>query len=134
MDTCTVYADGQAFVVDKPPVPPKPKMKPIVHKSNALYQDTLPEEDTDGFVIPPPAPPPPPGSAQAGVAKVIQPRTSKLWGDVTEVKSPILSGPKANVISELNSILQQMNRGKSVKPGEGLELPVGAKSANLAPR
>ncbi|EDL18244.1 mCG142121, partial [Mus musculus] len=134
MDTCTVYADGQAFVVDKPPVPPKPKMKPIVHKSNALYQDTLPEEDTDGFVIPPPAPPPPPGSAQAGVAKVIQPRTSKLWGDVPEVKSPILSGPKANVISELNSILQQMNRGKSVKPGEGLELPVGAKSANLAPR
>lgn len=134
MDTCTVYADGQAFVVDKPPVPPKPKMKPIVHKSNALYQDTLPEEDTDGFVIPPPAPPPPPGSAQASMAKVIQPRTSKLWGDVTEVKSPILSGPKANVISELNSILQQMNRGKSIKPGEGLELPVGAKSANLAPR
>uniref|UniRef100_A0A8C6WBL8 SH3 and multiple ankyrin repeat domains 2 n=1 Tax=Nannospalax galili TaxID=1026970 RepID=A0A8C6WBL8_NANGA len=134
MDPCTVYADGQAFVVDKPPVPPKPKMKPLVHKSNALYQDALPEEDADGFVIPPPAPPPPPGSAQAVVAKVIQPRTSKLWGDVTEVKSPILSGPKANVISELNSILQQMNREKSAKPGEGLELPVGAKSASLAPR
>nr|XP_045008579.1 SH3 and multiple ankyrin repeat domains protein 2 isoform X3 [Jaculus jaculus] len=134
MDTCTVYADGQAFVVDKPPVPPKPKVKPIIHKSNALYQDALPEEDTDGFVIPPPAPPPPPGSAQAGMAKVIQPRTSKLWGDVTEVKSPILSGPKANVISELNSILQQMNREKSAKPGEGLESLAGAKSASLAPR
>ncbi|XP_073907030.1 SH3 and multiple ankyrin repeat domains protein 2 isoform X3 [Castor canadensis] len=134
VDTCTVYADGQAFVVDKPPVPPKPKMKPIIHKSNALYQDALLEEDADGFVIPPPAPPPPPGSAQSGMAKVIQPRTSKLWGDITEVKSPILSGPKANVISELNSILQQMNREKSAKPGEGLESPAGAKSASLAPR
>ncbi|ELV09475.1 SH3 and multiple ankyrin repeat domains protein 2, partial [Tupaia chinensis] len=134
MDTCTVYADGQAFMVDKPPVPPKPKMKPIIHKSNALYQDALVEEDVDSFVIPPPAPPPPPGSAQPGMAKVIQPRTSKLWGDITEVKSPILSGPKANVISELNSILQQMNREKSAKPGEGLDSPTGAKSASLIPR
>ncbi|VTJ51230.1 Hypothetical predicted protein [Marmota monax] len=134
VDTCTVYADGQAFVVDKPPVPPKPKMKPIIHKSNALYQDALLEEDADSFVIPPPAPPPPPGSAQAGLAKIIQPRTSKLWGDITEVKSPILSGPKANVISELNSILQQMNREKSAKPGEGLDSPAGVKSASLAPR
>uniref|UniRef100_A0A287CSB2 SH3 and multiple ankyrin repeat domains 2 n=1 Tax=Ictidomys tridecemlineatus TaxID=43179 RepID=A0A287CSB2_ICTTR len=134
VDTCTVYADGQAFVVDKPPVPPKPKMKPIIHKSNALYQDALLEEDADSFVIPPPAPPPPPGSAQPGLAKIVQPRTSKLWGDVTEVKSPILSGPKANVISELNSILQQMNREKSAKPGEGLDSPAGVKSASLAPR
>ncbi|XP_023374048.1 SH3 and multiple ankyrin repeat domains protein 2 [Otolemur garnettii] len=134
VDTCTVYADGQAFMVDKPPVPPKPKMKPIIHKSNALYQDALVEEDADSFVIPPPAPPPPPGSVQPGMAKVIQPRTSKLWGDVTEIKSPILSGPKANVISELNSILQQMNREKSAKPGEGLDSPTGAKSTSLAPR
>ncbi|XP_058382157.1 SH3 and multiple ankyrin repeat domains protein 2 [Diceros bicornis minor] len=134
VDTCTVYADGQAFMVDKPPVPPKPKMKPVIHKSNALYQDALVEEDVDSFVIPPPAPPPPPGGAQPGTTKVIQPRTSKLWGDVSEVKSPILSGPKANVISELNSILQQMNREKSAKPGEGLDLPTGTKPASLAPR
>uniref|UniRef100_A0A8D2JPW4 SH3 and multiple ankyrin repeat domains 2 n=1 Tax=Sciurus vulgaris TaxID=55149 RepID=A0A8D2JPW4_SCIVU len=134
VDTCTVYADGQAFVVDKPPVPPKPKMKPIIHKSNALYQDALLEEDVDSFAVPPPAPPPPPGSAQPGLAKIIQPRTSKLWGDVTEAKSPILSGPKANVISELNSILQQMNRERSAKPGEGPDSPAGVKSASLAPR
>ncbi|XP_004441133.1 PREDICTED: SH3 and multiple ankyrin repeat domains protein 2 [Ceratotherium simum simum] len=134
VDTCTVYADGQAFMVDKPPVPPKPKMKPVIHKSNALYQDALVEEDVDSFVIPLPAPPPPPGGAQPGTTKVIQPRTSKLWGDVSEVKSPILSGPKANVISELNSILQQMNREKSAKPGEGLDLPTGTKPASLAPR
>ncbi|XP_004695085.2 PREDICTED: SH3 and multiple ankyrin repeat domains protein 2 [Condylura cristata] len=134
VDTCTVYADGQAFMVDKPPVPPKPKMKPVIHKSNALYQDALAEDDRDGFVTPPPAPPPPPGGVQPATAKVIQPRTSKLWGDVPEVKSPALSGPKANVISELNSILQQMNRERSAKPGEGRDPPTGAKPASLAPR
>ncbi|XP_058545964.1 SH3 and multiple ankyrin repeat domains protein 2 isoform X5 [Neofelis nebulosa] len=134
VDTCTVYADGQAFTVDKPPVPPKPKVKPIIPKSNALYQDALVEEDVDSFVIPPPAPPPPPGSAQPGAAKVTPPRTSKLWGDVSEVRSPIRSGPKANVISELNSILQQMNREKSAKPGEALDSPTGTKPASLAPR
>uniref|UniRef100_A0A8C8S295 SH3 and multiple ankyrin repeat domains 2 n=1 Tax=Pelusios castaneus TaxID=367368 RepID=A0A8C8S295_9SAUR len=134
LDTCTVYADGQTFLVDKPPVPPKPKMKPIINKSNALYKDALIEETVDSFVIPPPAPPPPPISAQPSTAKVVQQRTSKLWGDVTEVKSPILSGPKANVISELNSILQQMNREKSSKPGEGLESPTGTKTTSLSTR
>ncbi|XP_033006188.1 SH3 and multiple ankyrin repeat domains protein 2 isoform X8 [Lacerta agilis] len=134
LDTCTVYADGQTFLVDKPPVPPKPKMKPIINKSNALYKDALIEETVDSFVIPPPAPPPPPISAQPSMAKVVQQRTSKLWGDVTEVKSPVLSGPKANVISELNSILQQMNREKSSKPGEGLESPPGIKTASLSTR
>uniref|UniRef100_A0A7N5KAK6 SH3 and multiple ankyrin repeat domains 2 n=1 Tax=Ailuropoda melanoleuca TaxID=9646 RepID=A0A7N5KAK6_AILME len=134
VDTCTVYADGQAFAVDKPPVPPKPKVKPVIPKSNALYQDALVEEDVDSFVVPPPAPPPPPGSTQPGAPKVMPPRTSKLWGDVSEVRSPIRSGPKANVISELNSILQQMNREKSAKPGEGLDSPTGTKPASLAPR
>lgn len=134
VDTCTVYADGQTFLVDKPPVPPKPKMKPIINKSNALYKDALIEETVDSFVIPPPAPPPPPISAQPNLAKTVPQRTSKLWGDVPEVKSPILSGPKANVISELNSILQQMNREKSSKPGEGLESPTGTKTASLSTR
>ncbi|NWV74251.1 SHAN2 protein, partial [Dasyornis broadbenti] len=134
VDTCTVYADGQTFLVDKPPVPPKPKMKPIINKSNALYKDALIEETVDSFVIPPPAPPPPPISAPPNLAKVVPQRTSKLWGDVPEVKSPILSGPKANVISELNSILQQMNREKSSKPGEGLESPTGTKTASLSTR
>ncbi|XP_032735629.1 SH3 and multiple ankyrin repeat domains protein 2 isoform X1 [Lontra canadensis] len=134
VDTCTVYADGQAFTADKPPVPPKPKVKPVIPKNTTLYQDALAEEDVDSLVIPPPAPPPPPGSAQPGATKVTPPRTSKLWGDVSEVRSPIRSGPKANVISELNSILQQMNREKSAKPGEGLDSPTGTKPASLAPR
>ncbi|XP_055987790.1 SH3 and multiple ankyrin repeat domains protein 2 isoform X2 [Sorex fumeus] len=134
VDTCTVYADGQAFLVDKPPVPPKPKLKPLIPKTNALHQDALLEEDVEGFVLaPPPVPPPPPGAAQ-GTAKALPARPSKLWGDAPEVKSPILSGPKANVISELNSILQQMNREKTAKPGEGLDMPAGAKAASLTPR
>ncbi|XP_054998994.1 SH3 and multiple ankyrin repeat domains protein 2 isoform X4 [Sorex araneus] len=135
VDTCTVYADGQAFLVDKPPVPPKPKLKPLLPKANALHQDALLEEDLEGFVLAPPAPvpPPPPGAAQ-GAAKALPARPSKLWGDAPEVKSPILSGPKANVISELNSILQQMNREKTAKPGEGLDMPAGAKAASLTPR
>ncbi|KAJ8247689.1 hypothetical protein GJAV_G00249130 [Gymnothorax javanicus] len=59
LDTCTVYADGQAFLVDRPPVPPKPKVKPIINKSNALYKDALVEENPEATGLPPPAPPPP---------------------------------------------------------------------------
>ncbi|XP_058858102.1 SH3 and multiple ankyrin repeat domains protein 2-like isoform X2 [Acipenser ruthenus] len=134
LDTCTVYADGQAFLVDKPPVPPKPKMKPIINKSNALYKDALIEENVDTFVIPPPAPPPPPGGAQADALKITQQRTSKLWGDPPEVQSPPTPDPKANIISELNSILQQMNRDRTTKPGDSLDSPTGSRTTNFGAR
>ncbi|KAM8938855.1 SH3 and multiple ankyrin repeat domains protein 2 isoform 3-T3 [Pelodytes ibericus] len=138
LDTCTVYADGQAFLVDKPPVPPKPKVKPIINKSNALYKDAVQEENIDNFVIPPPAPPPPPPMGMQPTTpttpKFGQPRTSKLWGDVTEVKSLVMPSPKANVISELNSILQQMNREKAMKPGDGLDKADGMKTTNHSTR
>ncbi|XP_064423268.1 SH3 and multiple ankyrin repeat domains protein 2b isoform X2 [Latimeria chalumnae] len=132
LDTCTVYADGQAFLVDKPPVPPKPKMKLIINKSNALYKDALIEENTDNFVVPPPAPPPPPAGAQANAP--VQQRTSKLWGDAPELKSIIPPDPKANVISELNSILQQMNRDRSSKPGETMDSPTGSRVTTFGSR
>ncbi|XP_040265007.1 SH3 and multiple ankyrin repeat domains protein 2 isoform X1 [Bufo bufo] len=134
LDTCTVYADGQAFLVDKPPVPPKPKAKTIMNKSNALYKDAVLEENMDTFVIPPPAPPPPPLGMQPSIAKAGQLRTSKLWGDAPDVRSLVMPSPKANVISELNSILQQMNREKSTKPGEGLDSLTGMKPAGLSTR
>ncbi|XP_069594718.1 SH3 and multiple ankyrin repeat domains protein 2 isoform X7 [Ranitomeya imitator] len=134
LDTCTVYADGQAFLVDKPPVPPKPKVKPIINKSNALYKDAVLEENMDTFVIPPPAPPPPPLGMQPSLSKAGYLRTSKLWGDVPEMRSLIMPSPKANVISELNSILQQMNREKATKPGEGLDSPTGMKPPSLVTR
>ncbi|XP_053576529.1 SH3 and multiple ankyrin repeat domains protein 2 isoform X2 [Bombina bombina] len=134
IDTCTVYADGQAFLVDKPPVPPKPKVKPIINKNNALYKDAVLEENINSFVIPPPAPPPPPIGMQLNITKPVQQRTSKLWGDSTDIKSSVIHGPKANVISELNSILQQMNREKSTKPVGSLESPPGTKTASLSTR
>ncbi|KAM4617556.1 SH3 and multiple ankyrin repeat domains protein 2 isoform 2-T2 [Discoglossus pictus] len=135
LDTCTVYADGQAFLVDKPPVPPKPKVKPIINKSNALYKDAVLEENVDSFVILPPAPPPPPPMGlPPSTPKPGQQRTSKLWGDSSDIKSPVIPSPKANVISELNSILQQMNREKSAKPMEGLDSPTGTKTASLSTR
>uniref|UniRef100_A0A8B9KUB9 SH3 and multiple ankyrin repeat domains 2a n=1 Tax=Astyanax mexicanus TaxID=7994 RepID=A0A8B9KUB9_ASTMX len=131
LDTCTVYADGQAFLVDRPPVPPKPKMKPIINKSNALYRDPLIEEGPETFSQPPPAPPPPPdGAAQSELPKTPTQRSSKLWGDPPELRSPPSSNPdpKANVINELSSILQHMNRDKVPKPGDSLDSPTGPRS------
>lgn len=126
LDTCTVYADGQVFLVDRPPVPPKPKMKPIINKSNALYRDPLIEESPDSFNQPPPAPPPP----QSELPKTPTQRVSKLWRDPPELRSPPSSNPdpKANVISELSSILQHMNREKSPKQGDSLDSPTGPRS------
>ncbi|XP_032894623.1 SH3 and multiple ankyrin repeat domains protein 2 isoform X3 [Amblyraja radiata] len=127
LDTCTVYADGQTFLIDKPPVPPKPKVKPIINKNNAIYKDALIEENFDGLFMPPPAPPPPPGVVPSEALKSPQQRTSKLWGDGPDVKVPAVTDAKANVISELNSILQQMNKEKMPKPTEALDSPSAAR-------
>ncbi|XP_062860465.1 SH3 and multiple ankyrin repeat domains protein 2-like [Trichomycterus rosablanca] len=126
LDTCTVYADGQVFLVDRPPVPPKPKMKPIINKSNALYRDPLIEESPESFSQPPPAPPPP----QSESHKTPTQRGSKLWRESPELRSPPSSipDPKANVISELSSILQHMNREKYPKQGDSLDSPTGPRS------
>ncbi|XP_060695129.1 SH3 and multiple ankyrin repeat domains protein 2-like isoform X3 [Hemiscyllium ocellatum] len=129
MDTFTVYADGQTFTLDKPPVPPKPKVKPIINKNNAIYKDALIEETMDGLFMPPPAPPPPPSGIPPETLKSPQQRSSKLWGDGADAKVPAVTDAKANVISELNSILQQMNKEKVPKPTEALESPSGTRGA-----
>ncbi|XP_078077524.1 SH3 and multiple ankyrin repeat domains protein 2-like [Mustelus asterias] len=134
LDTCTVYADGQMFTIDKPPVPPKPKVKPIINKNNAIYKDALIEENIDGLFMPPPAPPPPPGGIPPETLKSPQQRTSKLWGDGPDLKVPAATDAKANVISELNSILQQMNKEKVPKPTEALESPSGTRGAAYGAR
>uniref|UniRef100_A0A8C1L3G4 SH3 and multiple ankyrin repeat domains 2b n=1 Tax=Cyprinus carpio TaxID=7962 RepID=A0A8C1L3G4_CYPCA len=119
LDTCTVYADGQAFLVDRSQILSKPKPKPAI-KSNALYKDALPEENVSSFRMPSSVPPPPPGSIPPEPLKTPTQRTSKLWGDLPEMKGP--HGPEAN------SVLQHGNKDKAPKPGEALDSPTGSRT------
>ncbi|CDQ77776.1 unnamed protein product [Oncorhynchus mykiss] len=120
-NTSMVYTDGQAYLDDRPPVPPKPKNKPIINKNTALYHDVLMEESLDSFGAPPPVPPPPPGSmSPPNLPRTPTHRSSKLWGEPPELRSPPTSDPKATVINELSSILSQMYRPK---PGDSFDSP-----------
>ncbi|XP_036820016.1 SH3 and multiple ankyrin repeat domains protein 2-like [Oncorhynchus mykiss] len=127
-NTSMVYTDGQAYLDDRPPVPPKPKNKPIINKNTALYHDVLMEESLDSFGAPPPVPPPPPGSmSPPNLPRTPTHRSSKLWGEPPELRSPPTSDPKATVINELSSILSQMYRPK---PGDSFDSPTtGARSS-----
>uniref|UniRef100_A0A8C1J1N0 SH3 and multiple ankyrin repeat domains 2a n=1 Tax=Cyprinus carpio TaxID=7962 RepID=A0A8C1J1N0_CYPCA len=119
-DTCIYYADGQTLLVDRPPVPPKPKTKPTINKSNALYRDPLHDrihESIESFGQLPPVPLPPLGcGAQSELRKKLAQRGTKLW-DHHELPNPLIpnAGPKANVINELSSKLQQMNKDRFPK-------------------
>ncbi|XP_059391660.1 SH3 and multiple ankyrin repeat domains protein 2b [Carassius carassius] len=119
LDTCTVYADGQAFLVDRSQILSKPKPKPAI-KSNALYKDALPEENVSSFRMPSSVPPLPPVSIPPEPLKTPTQRTSKLWGDPPEMKGP--HGPEAN------SVLQHVNKDKAPKPGEALDSPTGSRT------
>ncbi|XP_051979068.1 SH3 and multiple ankyrin repeat domains protein 2-like [Xyrauchen texanus] len=124
LDTCTVYADGQAFLVDRSQILSKPKLKPAI-KSNALYKDPLPEENVSSFRIPSTVPPTPPGSTLTEPLKTPTQRTSKLWGDPLEMKGP---EAKPHGMSELNSVLHHVNKDKAPKPGEALDSPTGSRT------
>ncbi|XP_051512165.1 SH3 and multiple ankyrin repeat domains protein 2 [Myxocyprinus asiaticus] len=116
LDTCVVYTNKQTLSVARPPVPQKPK-KSIINKSNALYRDTLIKESIESFRQLPPAPPPPLGCVpQPEPHKTLAHRDSKLWEEPHELQNP-LSNPhrKADVISELSSKLQQMNKDRFPK-------------------
>uniref|UniRef100_A0A672QUZ0 SH3 and multiple ankyrin repeat domains 2b n=1 Tax=Sinocyclocheilus grahami TaxID=75366 RepID=A0A672QUZ0_SINGR len=119
LDTCTVYADGQAFLVDRSQILSKPKPKSAI-KSNALYKDALPEENMSSFRMPSSVPLPPPGSIPPEPLKTPTQRTSKLWGDPPEMKGS--HGPEAN------SVLQHVNKDKAPKPGEALDSPTGSRT------
>ncbi|KAJ8002693.1 hypothetical protein DPEC_G00161580 [Dallia pectoralis] len=84
-NTCTVYADGQAFLVDRT-LKLKPR-QPAANKINALYKDPAladSEENLRTFGAPSSVPPPPPGSGGVISEPPRTPtqRTSKLWGDL----------------------------------------------------
>ncbi|KAM6980497.1 SH3 and multiple ankyrin repeat domains protein 2-like [Aplochiton taeniatus] len=127
-------ADGQAFLLDRPPVPrvpPKPKTKhhhhhhhhhPVIHKNAALYQDPLIEEPPESYGTPPPvASPAPTGHSHH--------RGSKLWGEPPELHSPPAADPKSTVINELSSIFHQMSRSRTPQAGDSLDSPTGGRGA-----
>ncbi|XP_076878319.1 SH3 and multiple ankyrin repeat domains protein 2b isoform X3 [Brachyhypopomus gauderio] len=126
MDTCTVYADGQAFMVDRAQVLPKPKVKHAVNKSNALYKDALSEESMPSFRLPSSAPPP--GTVPPEPPKTPTQRTSKLWGEPLDLKNPHGPEAKSQGMADMSLALQHINKDKAPKPGEVLESPTGSRT------
>ncbi|KAI5098017.1 SH3 and multiple ankyrin repeat domains protein 3 isoform X5, partial [Silurus meridionalis] len=113
-DTYTSHADGQTFILDKPPVPPKPKLKSQLSKGPVTFRDPLLKQSSDSELL----------SQQHAAAlaaatgtsgptrpRYLFHRRSKLWGDPIEPR-PLAGAEegKSTVISELSSRLQQLNK------------------------
>ncbi|XP_058165058.1 LOW QUALITY PROTEIN: SH3 and multiple ankyrin repeat domains protein 3 [Dasypus novemcinctus] len=121
-DTHTSFADGHTFLLEKPPVPPKPKLKSPLGKGPVTFRDPLLKQSSDSELV----------AQQHHAASAAGParprylfqRRSKLWGDPVESRGP--PGPeddKPTVISELSSRLQQLNkdtRSLGEEPAGGL--------------
>uniref|UniRef100_A0A670ZV11 SH3 and multiple ankyrin repeat domains 3 n=1 Tax=Pseudonaja textilis TaxID=8673 RepID=A0A670ZV11_PSETE len=135
-DTYTSFADGHTFVLEKPPVPPKPKLKSQTSKGPVTFRDPLLKQSSDSELISQQhaailA------SASVGRPRYLFQRRSKLWGDPLDSRP--IQGPeddKPTVISELSSRLQQLNkdtRSLGEEPAGGVFDP-GKKQAGLAKR
>nr|XP_014336161.1 PREDICTED: SH3 and multiple ankyrin repeat domains protein 3 [Bos mutus] len=126
-DTHTSFADGHTFLLEKPPVPPKPKLKSPLGKGPVTFRDPLLKQSSDSELMAQQH-----HAATAGLASAAGParprylfqRRSKLWGDPVESRG--LPGPeddKPTVITELSSRLQQLNkdtRSLGEEPAGGL--------------
>uniref|UniRef100_A0A3Q3DIM3 SH3 and multiple ankyrin repeat domains 2 n=1 Tax=Hippocampus comes TaxID=109280 RepID=A0A3Q3DIM3_HIPCM len=125
LESLYATADGHSFLVDRPPVPPKPKGKSVINRTS-LYHDALIEEPPESYGSPPQAPP-----SSSEPPRTPTQRTSKLWGDQPpELHSPPSTPDSKNiVITELSSILQHMNRDRPPKSGESLDSPTGNQGA-----
>ncbi|XP_044286636.1 SH3 and multiple ankyrin repeat domains protein 3-like [Varanus komodoensis] len=135
-DTYTSFADGQTFVLEKPPVPPKPKLKSQLSKGPVTFRDPLLKQSSDSellsqqhaAIL---------ASASIGRPRYLFQRRSKLWGDPLDSRP--IHGPeddKPTVISELSSRLQQLNkdtRSLGEEPAGGA-LDPGKKSPVAAAR
>ncbi|XP_037834347.1 SH3 and multiple ankyrin repeat domains protein 3 isoform X3 [Kryptolebias marmoratus] len=105
--THTSYADGQTFVLDKPPVPPKPRLKSQIggSKGPVTFRDPLLKQSSDSELLSQQqaaalaaaaaggAGLPAGGSASVtGLApskpRYLFQRRSKLWGDLVEPRGP----------------------------------------------
>lgn len=128
LESLYTTADGHAFLVDRPPVPPKPKGKSVINRTS-LYHDALIEESPESYGAPPPqAPPPPPSSSDP--PRTPTQRASKLWGDQPpELRgAPPAGDSKGPVINELSSILQHMSRDRPSRGGgDSLDSPTGTR-------
>uniref|UniRef100_A0A8C5KVK6 SH3 and multiple ankyrin repeat domains 3 n=1 Tax=Jaculus jaculus TaxID=51337 RepID=A0A8C5KVK6_JACJA len=113
-DTHTSFADGHTFLLEKPPVPPKPKLKSPLGKGPVTFRDPLLKQSSDSELMAQQH-----HATSAGLASAAGParprylfqRRSKLWGDPVESRG--IPGPeddKPTVISELSSRLQQLNK------------------------
>uniref|UniRef100_A0AAZ3PDU3 SH3 and multiple ankyrin repeat domains protein 3 n=1 Tax=Oncorhynchus tshawytscha TaxID=74940 RepID=A0AAZ3PDU3_ONCTS len=121
-DTHTSYADGQTFVLDKPPVPPKPRLKSHFggSKGPVTFRDPLLKQSSDSELLSQQQAAALAAAAAGGAGR------SKLWGDQMEARGP--GGGKPSVMGELSSRLQQLNKdtrslgeeeplGSSLDPG-----------------
>ncbi|KAG9328067.1 hypothetical protein JZ751_016641 [Albula glossodonta] len=100
MDTHSSHADGQTFTLDKPPVPPKPRLKRPV-----TFRDPLLKQSSDSELLPQQH------AATPGRPRYLFQRRSKLWGDPAEPRPP--PSPEEGVptvMGELSSRLQQLNK------------------------
>lgn len=103
-DTYTSYADGQTFTLDKPPVPPKPKLKSQLGKGPVTFRDPLLKQSSDSELLSQ-------QHAASGRPRYLFQRRSKLWGDPLEPRpAPGPEDGKPTVIGELSSRLQQLNK------------------------
>ncbi|KAI1887998.1 hypothetical protein AGOR_G00180520 [Albula goreensis] len=127
-DTYSSYADGQTFILDKPPVPPKPKLKSQLSKGPVTFRDPLLKQSSDSELLSQQHAAALAAAAGAGRPRYLFQRRSKLWGNPVETRPP--PGPedgKPTVIGELSSRLQQLNKdtrslgeepiGASLDPG-----------------
>ncbi|XP_043944546.1 SH3 and multiple ankyrin repeat domains protein 3 isoform X4 [Protopterus annectens] len=133
MDTYTSFADGQTFILEKPPVPPKPKLKSQLNKGPVTFRDPLLKQSSDSELM---SQQHAATQATAGPARprYLFQRRSKLWGDPVDIRPIQMSDDsKPTVISELSSRLQLLNKDtRSLgdepegMPLDGKKSPVGA--------
>uniref|UniRef100_A0A8C6UTL9 SH3 and multiple ankyrin repeat domains protein 3 n=1 Tax=Neogobius melanostomus TaxID=47308 RepID=A0A8C6UTL9_9GOBI len=134
--THTSYADGQTFVLDKPPVPPKPRLKSQVGgaKGPVTFRDPLLKQSSDTSVTglaPAPAPTKP---------RYLFQRRSKLWGDPVEPRgpggrpSPGLSGPRPSGPLRLRPAILPNHAPQTILKSSSLSLPQEPKEVRFVMR
>uniref|UniRef100_A0A8C4RV64 SH3 and multiple ankyrin repeat domains protein 3 n=1 Tax=Erpetoichthys calabaricus TaxID=27687 RepID=A0A8C4RV64_ERPCA len=136
-DTYTSFADGQTFILEKPPVPPKPKLKSQLSKGPVTFRDPLLKQSSDSELLSQQHAAALAAAAGTGRPRYLFQRRSKLWGDPVEMRPiPGAEDGKPTVISEISSRLQQLNkdtRSLGEEPA-GSMLDPGKKSPVVAAR